>query len=92
MDVHFFSRHWLLLLLRVRGVFMYPTDTSHLEGKIRCAYDAAPMAYICERAGGMAVDELVRRLLDVVPLGPHMRTGVILGSRRDVTMCNGYGV
>ena len=69
------------------GIFMHPRDYSRDEkngqGKLRLLYEAAPMAFLIEQAGGLATtgDE---ELLDICPTGLHQRVPVILGSRDDV--------
>lgn len=65
------------------GVFMYPADTKAPDGKLRLLYEAAPLAFIAERAGGAATDG-VRRILDVQPRSLHQRTPLVIGSREDV--------
>ncbi|MGI9626440.1 MAG: class 1 fructose-bisphosphatase [Longimicrobiales bacterium] len=61
------------------GIFMYPTDESSPEGKLRMLYEAAPLAMICEAAGGRASDG-ARDIMDIVPDGLHARTPLYLGS------------
>ncbi|MBI1353725.1 MAG: class 1 fructose-bisphosphatase [Acidobacteria bacterium] len=65
------------------GVFLYPPTHSHAEGKLRLLYEANPMAFIAEQAGGKAIDGR-RRVLDVQPHSIHQRTPLILGSREEV--------
>jgi fructose-1,6-bisphosphatase I len=65
------------------GIFAYPADKRNPEGKLRLLYEANPMAYLFEQAGGAATNG-VGRILDVVPSGLHDRTPLVLGSRRDV--------
>ena len=65
------------------GVFLYPADRKHPNGKLRLLYEAAPMAFIIEQAGGMAVDGR-KRLLDVEPTSLHQRTPLVMGSEEDV--------
>ncbi len=65
------------------GIFLYPKDKSHLEGKLRLLYEAAPLAYIVEQADG-AASTGTTRLLDVVPEKLHQRTPLIIGSLEDV--------
>ncbi len=66
------------------GIFAYPADKKSPEGKLRLLYEANPMAYLFEQAGGMATNG-VDRILDIVPRGLHDRTPLVLGSRHDVT-------
>jgi len=65
------------------GVFLYPADKSSKSGKLRLLYEANPMAFLMEKAGGMGTTG-TQRLLDIVPTSVHQRTGVILGSKGNV--------
>ncbi|HEX3771742.1 MAG TPA: class 1 fructose-bisphosphatase [Polyangiaceae bacterium] len=65
------------------GIFAYPTDKKSPGGKLRLLYEANPMAYLFEQAGGMATNG-VGRILDIVPKALHDRTALILGSKQDV--------
>lgn len=65
------------------GIFLYPADTKNPEGKLRLAYEAAPMALIAEQAGGAATNG-VDRILDVRPGHLHQRTALVIGARKDV--------
>jgi fructose-1,6-bisphosphatase I len=67
------------------GVFMYPRDfkTPAMEGKLRLLYEASPMSFLIEQAGGMAITGR-ERILDLVPRTPHERAPVILGSKSEV--------
>jgi fructose-1,6-bisphosphatase I len=62
------------------GVFMYPPTTSHPGGKLRLLYEANPMAFIAEQAGGFATNG-TGRILEIDPHDIHQRTPLILGSR-----------
>jgi len=64
------------------GIFVYPADARNPDGKLRLLYEANPMAYLFEQAGGTATNG-VDRILDIVPRGLHERTPLVLGSRRD---------
>jgi len=65
------------------GIFAYPSNTKSPRGKLRLLYEANPLAFICEQAGGMATDGQ-RRILDVEPSELHQRTPLFMGSRDDV--------
>jgi fructose-1,6-bisphosphatase I len=65
------------------GVFLYPADTKNPKGKLRLMYEAIPLAFICEQAGGRAIDGK-RNILDIVPDAIHQRTPLVIGSKRDV--------
>jgi fructose-1,6-bisphosphatase I len=71
------------------GIFMYPQDAKHKEGRLRLLYEASPMSFIVEQAGGAATNGH-QRLLDVQPERLHQRVGVILGSRNEVERVSGY--
>jgi fructose-1,6-bisphosphatase I len=65
------------------GIFLYPADAKSPQGKLRLLYEAAPMAFIVDQAGGSATDGH-RRILDLEPTELHQRTPLIIGSREDV--------
>jgi len=65
------------------GIFLYPKDKNHPEGKLRLLYEAAPLAFIVEQASGRASTGTTR-LLDVVPEKLHQRIPLIIGSLEDV--------
>lgn len=65
------------------GIFMYPGDTKKPEGKLRLLYEAAPMAFLAEQAGGKATDG-VGRILEKTPSHVHERTPLIIGSVDEV--------
>ncbi|MES2184924.1 MAG: class 1 fructose-bisphosphatase [Pseudomonadota bacterium] len=73
------------------GIFMYPWDSREPEkpGKLRLMYEANPMGWLIEQAGGMATDGR-QRILDVVPTKLHQRVSVILGSKNEVERVTGY--
>ena len=73
------------------GIFMYPRDAraSGKKGKLRLMYEANPMSFLVEQAGGAAVDGNIR-ILDAVPDGLHQRIGVILGSKNEVERVQRY--
>eukprot|EP00908_Phaeocystis_cordata_P009722 Transcript_20515.p1 GENE.Transcript_20515~~Transcript_20515.p1 ORF type:complete len:385 (-),score=108.46 Transcript_20515:248-1402(-) len=71
------------------GVFGYPADAKNRNGKIRLLYEAAPMAYLVEQAGGLATTGKTR-IMDLVPQNVHQRVPVILGSPDDVKECRRY--
>ncbi len=65
------------------GVFAYPADDKSPHGKLRLLYEANPIAYLLEQAGGAATNG-VDRILDIAPKGLHDRTPLVLGSKQDV--------
>jgi fructose-1,6-bisphosphatase I len=70
------------------GVFCYPSDAKSPQGKLRLLYECAPLAMICEQAGGYASDGS-RPILDIVPSELHERTPFFVGSRDDVRLAEG---
>lgn len=62
------------------GVFGYPADDERPDGKLRLLYEAAPLAYLADQAGGYATDGHTA-LLDITPTGLHQRTPVYVGDR-----------
>lgn len=65
------------------GIFAYPADSKSPNGKLRLLYEANPMAFLFEQAGGAALNGK-DRILEVVPEALHQRTPLVLGSRDDV--------
>lgn len=65
------------------GLFAYPANTKRPHGKLRLLYEANPLAFLVEQAGGMASDG-VRRVLDIEPTELHQRTPLFMGSKDDV--------
>ena len=73
------------------GVFMYPWDKREPEkpGKLRLMYEANPMAWLVEQAGGAATDGK-QRILDVPVTKLHQRVPVFLGSKNEVDRVTSY--
>ncbi|MFL6570661.1 MAG: class 1 fructose-bisphosphatase, partial [Burkholderiales bacterium] len=71
------------------GIFMYPRDSKNKDGRLRLMYEANPMSFIVEQAGGAATDG-VTRILDLQPKGLHQRCAVILGSKNEVERVTSY--
>lgn len=67
------------------GVFLYPEDVnfSPPRARLRLLYEANPMAYVIEAAGGGAICR-GQRMLDLLPTALHQRVGVALGSRHEI--------
>ena len=65
------------------GIFLYPRDAKHKEGRLRLMYEANPMSLLVEQAGGAATDGR-QRMLDIQPKALHQRVGVVLGSKHEV--------
>ena len=73
------------------GIFMYPWDQREPDkpGKLRLMYEANPMAWLVEQAGGMATDGRMR-ILDIQPDKLHQRVAVFLGSKAEVERATRY--
>ena len=73
------------------GVFMYPWDKRepHKPGKLRLMYEANPMGWLIEQAGGAATNGR-QRILDIQPSQLHERVSVILGSKNEVERVTSY--
>jgi fructose-1,6-bisphosphatase I len=95
---HDFNMRWVASMvadvhriLNRGGIFMYPLDskTKDKGGKLRLMYEANPMAFIVEQAGGMATTGR-ERILDLQPQKLHQRVPVILGSKNEVERVTRY--
>jgi fructose-1,6-bisphosphatase I len=71
--------------LLVGGIFCYPPDDRNPRGKLRLLYECAPLAFICEQAGGGASDG-ERPISGIVPSELHQRSPLFVGSREDVVL------
>ncbi len=78
-------------ILNRGGVFMYPADkrTPDRPGKLRLMYEANPMAFLVEQAGGAATNG-TQRIMEVQPTGLHQRVPVFLGSKNEVERVTRY--
>jgi fructose-1,6-bisphosphatase I len=65
------------------GVFLYPPTAANPKGKLRLLYEANPMAFIAEQAGGQATDG-VGRTLDIEPTSIHQRTPLVVGGLHEM--------
>jgi fructose-1,6-bisphosphatase I len=73
------------------GIFMYPWDKREPEkaGKLRLMYEANPMGWLIEQAGGAATDGR-QRIVEIQPHKPHQRVAVVLGSKNEVDRVTRY--
>jgi fructose-1,6-bisphosphatase I len=69
------------------GLFAYPANSKSPTGKLRIMYEANPLAFICEQAGGAATDGH-QRIVDIQPAELHQRTPLFMGSRDEVDLAN----
>ena len=65
------------------GVFLYPPTSTHPEGKLRLLYEANPIAFIAEQAGGRASSG-TQRILDIRPSHVHQRTPLVVGGEQEM--------
>ena len=73
------------------GVFLYPWDKRepNKPGKLRLLYEANPMSFLVEQAGGASTNGK-QRILDIAPSSLHERCSVMLGSREEVELLQRY--
>ena len=71
------------------GVFFYPETAKDPQGKLRLLYEANPMAFLAEQAGGLATDGQ-KRVMERTPAGLHDRTPLVIGSRGEVEKVMSY--
>lgn len=91
-----FNMRWLAAavgelhrILRQGGMFFYVADRRNAGGRLRLAYEAAPIAYLCEQAGGAATDG-TRPILDLVPHEPHAFVPLVFGAKDEVETFGRY--
>ena len=65
------------------GVFGYPSDSKNVNGKLRLLYEAAPMSFLIEQAGGLSTTG-TDRIMDLTPENVHQRVPVVMGSKTEV--------
>jgi len=73
--------------LIIGGIFLYPRDNRNPDkpkGKLRLLYEASPMAFLVEQAGGRAITDEGQRILDIQPQELHERVSLIIGSKQEV--------
>lgn len=66
------------------GIFLYPPTRSYPGGKLRLMYEANPIAFLAEQAGGTATDGR-QRILEITPTSLHQRTPLLVGSKSEMT-------
>lgn len=71
------------------GVFYYPADEKAPQGKLRLLYEAIPMAYLIEQAGGHATNG-VEAILDITPTELHQRTPLFIGNKELVDQVKNF--
>lgn len=78
-------------ILNRGGIFMYPRDNRDPSkpGKLRLMYEANPMSWLVEQAGGASTNGH-ERILEIQPTGLHQRVAVFLGAKEEVELVTGY--
>ena len=76
-------------LLTTGGIYLYPSEEGKMEGKLRLMYEAAPLAFIVEQAGGTASSG-IQRISQIRPTRLHQRVPLIIGSREDVELAEQF--
>ena len=73
------------------GIFTYPIDSKNpaQPNKLRLMYEANPMSFLVEQAGGVSSTGY-QRIMEIEPTHIHQRVAVILGSKNEVNTCLGY--
>jgi fructose-1,6-bisphosphatase I len=71
------------------GIFLYPGDTKNPEGKLRLLYEAAPLAFVAEQAGGRAGSG-TERIMEIRPTRLHQRVPLLIGSPEDVALAEEF--
>ena len=69
------------------GIFAYPANRKWARGKLRLLYEANPLAFIVEQAGGAATDGATR-IQDIIPTELHQRTPLFIGSKSEVDLAS----
>ena len=72
------------------GIFGYPADTKNKNGKLRLLYEAAPIAFLMEAAGGSAVGGKGERILGIEPTDVHQRVPCFFGSADEISEMRSY--
>ncbi len=81
------------ILLKGGGLFSYPATTDRPNGKLRQLFEVIPFAFICEQAGGEAINERGERLLELIPSNLHDTTPCFFGSKYEIDkLREAYGV
>ena len=71
------------------GIFLYPPTAKTPQGKLRLMYEANPIAFLAEQAGGLATDGS-QNILDKAPCSLHERTPLFVGSESEIKRLRGY--
>ena len=81
------------IMLKGGGIFSYPGTSDKPHGKLRQLFEVIPFALMYERAGGDAIDDQGKRLLELVPSHPHDTTPCFFGSKYEIAkLKTAYGI
>lgn len=72
------------------GIYLYPTSSRYPNGKLRLLYECNPMAMLAEQAGGKAVADANKRILEIQPTELHQRAPFFVGSKNMVEKVEGF--
>jgi fructose-1,6-bisphosphatase I len=71
------------------GIYLYPAETGKAAGKLRLQYEAAPIAFLAEQAGGRASTGR-EPIMQIRPTSAHQRVPLLVGSAEDVILAEAY--
>lgn len=77
------------ILIKGKGIFLYPHLQGAPQGKLRLLYELYPMAYLIEQAGG-AASTGKQRILDIIPAQIDERAPVFIGCKDDVALAESF--
>jgi len=81
------------IMLKGGGLFSYPGTTDKPEGKLRQLFEVIPFAFMYEQAGGQAIDNHGKRLMELIPSHPHDTSPCFFGSNYEIeAMKKAYGI
>jgi len=81
------------ILVKGGGLFSYPGTTDNPSGKLRVLFEVLPFALVFESAGGSAIDETGKRLLELSVTDPHAKSTCFFGSNEEISrLKDAYGV
>ncbi len=72
------------ILSKGHGIFSYPSDEAHPDGKLRLSFECGPFAFVFAEAGGLALDQDGVKILEKKISDIHQRTPIFIGSKEDV--------
>jgi fructose-1,6-bisphosphatase len=75
------------ILSKEQGIFSYPRDEKYTSGKLRLLFECAPFGMIFEEAGGLALDQDGKPVMEIEVTETHQRTPIFIGSKNEVEAC-----